>query len=169
MFIGLFQFIFRLNFCLISHSRLCWVRISVWLYAKYTLSYRSLHLHHHHYGPGILRVLHRTSPICFLIAVLTNYSQIQFVYQLWHCYLQRLIRPSQHSALYKLLWMNEWMNESGVPHFGGTPLFQTHLFWSQKFFSDKVNSNSCCVPNLKSLASTVAKISRGSKCFWMLP
>ena len=38
-----------------------------------------------------------------------------------------------------------------------------------KLVFGKVNLNSCCVPIFQSLASTVAKIGRGSQLFWMLP
>jgi len=38
-----------------------------------------------------------------------------------------------------------------------------------KLVFGKVNLNSCCVPIFQSLASTVAKIGRGSQLIWMLP
>ena len=49
--------------------------------------------------------------------------------------------------------------------FGGTPLTQTPpvSFPKVVFGIGKVNQNSYCAPNLKSLASAVAEISRGSQ------
>ena len=169
MFIGLFQFVFRLNFCLISHSRLCWVRISVWLYVKYTLSYRiaapaSQSLWSRNFEGSAQNIanlfLNRCfdkllpNPICVsTLTLLSSKTNSTFSTQ---CALQ--------------IAMNEWMDEWkwGPTFWGYSPISDPPILVPKVFF-DKMNSNSCCVPNMKSLASTVTKISRGSKYFWMLP
>ena len=57
----------------------------------------------------------------------------------------------------------------GVSIFGGgTALIQTQPILVLKVVFGKVNPNSCRVPSLKSLASTVAEISKGPQFLGLL-